>query len=278
MLDALAALAQTLLYGGVLFAAGGVLASVTLRPDASTLETLQCAVRRGAQLTIAATLFGLAILVLRLGDSLDASILQAVLMSNVGGAAALRASGATLLLVTPPPQEDEFGRGMNVTAAALVLCSFAFSGHAAADGIGAGLIAALHVGVAGWWMSSLLAMRSASLRSPSECVALVERFSSLAAWAIAILLIAGGVLIATLIDFSPFVLTPYARNLAIKLVIVAAVLGLAAYNRFALTARVLAGDAAALRNLRRAIDVEIVLIVAVLLATAIMTTYSSPHE
>jgi len=30
--------------------------------------------------------------------------------------------------------------------------------------------------------------------------------------------------------------------------------------------------------LRRAIDVEIVLIVAVLLATAIMTTYSSPHE
>jgi putative copper resistance protein D len=278
MLDALAAIAQALLYGGVLFGAGGVLASATLRPNVDVAETLRRTVRRGAWLTIAATLFGLALLVLRLGDSLDATILQAVLMSNVGGAAALRLSGATLLLVTPSVEEDEFGRGMHLTAAVLVLAGFSFSGHAAADGIVSGLIAALHVGVAGWWMSSLVALRSASVGATPDALALVARFSALAVFAITLLIVAGGVLIAVLIDFSPFVFTPYARNLSIKLLVVALVLGLAAYNRFALTARVLAGDSKALRTLQRAIEIEMWLIAAVLLATAIMTTYTSPHE
>lgn len=278
MLDALAALAQALSYCGVLCGAGAVLAAATLQPDSSAAAMLARLIRGGAWLTIAATLVGLGILVLRLGDSLDASILEAVLMSNVGAAAGLRLSGAVLLLVTPVAHDDAFGRGMHISAAVLVLASFVFSGHAAATGLWPGIIAALHVAAAGWWVSSLLAMRAAFSRSDGAAVSLVRRFSALAVLVIGVLTVAGSVLIVALLDFTPFQLTPYARNLAIKLAFVLLVLGLAAYNRFALTQRVLASDCVAILRLRRAVDIELLLMGAVLVATAIMTTYTSPHE
>lgn len=278
MLDALAAFAQTLLYGGVLLAAGAVFASATLQPSADLTSFLQQLVRKGAWLTIGASLLAAAALVLRLGDAVDAEILSAVFMSNVGAAIGLRFAGCVLLLVTPIDEADAFARGMQISAAVLVLASFLFSGHAAAEGIGLGVVAALHVGLAGWWLSALVAMRRAGARDSSTAVSLVRRFSALAILAVGALILAGGLLIAVLVEFSPFELTTYVRNLAIKLAVVAAVLALASYNKFVLTARVLANDAGALLKLRRAIDAELVLVVCVLIATAIMTTYSSPHE
>lgn len=276
MLEACAALLQALLYSGIALAVGGVLARATLQSATATAGVLQRFSRRGAWLTLVATLLALTILIMRLGE-IDASIVSAVLMSNVGAAAGLRLSGAVLLLVTPT-DDDSFGRGMQLSAAALVLASFLFSGHSAAEGLGPGVLAALHVAVVAWWASSLLAMRSALLRTPDAAADLVRRFSVLAVGAIAALVVAGGVLIAVLIDFSPFEMTAYARNLAIKLSLVTLVFVLAAYNKFALTARVLAKDRSALLKLRKAIDIEILLIAAVLIVTAVMTTYSSPHQ
>lgn len=278
MLDALAALAQTLSYCGVLCGAGAVLAAATLQPGLHPSETLARLTRAGAWLTIAATLLALGILVLRLGGSLDLGIVSAVLMSNVGAAAGLRLSGSVLLLVTPNADEDSFGRGMQMSAAVLVLASFMFSGHAAAEGLWPGIIAALHVAAAGWWVSSLVTMRAVFMRDASEAVSLVRRFSSLAVVAIGVLIVAGGLLIVALIDLDAFELTPYVRNLAVKLGVVVLVLGLAAYNRFALTKRVLAAESSAIATLRRAVDAELLLIVGVLMATAVMTTYTSPHE
>lgn len=278
MLDAFAALAQTLSYCGVLSAAGAVLAAATLRSGALAAQTLARLTRAGAWLTIAATLFALGVLMLRLGDSLDAEIAAAVMMSNVGAAAGLRLSGAVLLLVTPRGDDDAFGRGMQLSAAVLMLASFVFSGHAAAEGVWPGIIAAIHVAAAGWWVSSLIAMRVAFARGDAGAVSLVTRFSTLARYAVGGLVVAGVLLIAALLDFSAFEITAYARNLAIKLALVAAVLGLAAYNRFALTQGVIALRATAIAALRRSIEIELVLIVGVLIATAVMTTYTSPHQ
>lgn len=278
MLDALAALAQTASYCGVLCGAGAVLATATLHPDSGTAEALARLTRTGAWVTIVATLGALGVLALRLGGSLDPEIVSAVLMSNVGAAAGLRLTGGVLLLVTPAAYEDSFGRGMHLSAAALVLASFVFSGHAAAEGVWPGLIAALHVAAAGWWLSSLVAMRVAFVGGRSAAVSLVRQFSGRAVLGMAVLIVAGGLLLAALVDFSAFEMTDYLRNLAIKLGIVLFVLGIAAYNRFALTRRVLANDPAAILRLRRAIDIELVLIALVLIATAIMTTFTSPHQ
>jgi putative copper resistance protein D len=277
MLDALAAIAQALLYCGIAFSVGAVLARATLRPALGAVRTLELIGRYGACVTIGATLLGLAILALRLGDALDSVIVSAVLISNVGGAAALRLSGSVLLLVTPT-DDDGFGHGMQLSAAMLVLASFLFSGHAAAEGIALGALVAVHVAVVAWWVSALIAMRVASSHAAEGAVELVRRFSSLAMQGVAVLVILGIVLVVTLVDFSPFELTAYARNLAIKLALVLLVFGLAAYNKLVLTARVVAHDVAALQRLRKSIDVELALIGLVLVATAIMTTYSSPHE
>lgn len=277
MLEAFAALAQALLYAGVLFASGGVLAAATLRTSDMASRVLWRIVRVGAVLTLLATILGVVLLIVRLGADIDASILSAVLMSNVGAAAALRLSGSILLLVTPGSQDDSFGRSMHVTAAALVIASFAYSGHAASEGIGSGIVAALHVAVAAWWAGSLVALRFACAQSADEAVPLVRRFSSIAVAMIAALVVAGGVMIAVLVDFTANEFTPYARNLAIKIGIALCVLAIAAYNKFRLTDRVLGREPAATGKLRRAIEIELALLAAVLIATAILTTYSSPH-
>ena len=92
------------------------------------------------------------------------------------------------------------------------------------------------------------------------------------------LVAAGILLVFTLVDFSrPDWLSPYAQLLALKVALAAGVLGLAAYNKFRLTPRLSAGDDAATGALRRSIELELFVIVCVLAATAILTTYTSPH-
>jgi len=276
MLEGLAALAQALVYLAAVLAAGGVFARSTLRPGHAAAQILDLATRRGAIATIGATVAALVVLILRLGGGFDPSIVGTVLASNVGGAAAVRLAGACLLLVVPRDEEDGFNRGMLLSAAALVAGSFAFSGHAAVEGLWSGIVAAIHVAIVAWWVASLLALRRACAIG-EEPQALVRRFSTLALRMVGALVAAGVLLILALIDFAEG-FTPYARNLALKLAIVAIVLGVAAYNRFVLTKGIEAGDRAAVANLARSIDIELGLIGAILLMTAIMTTYTSPHE
>jgi putative copper export protein len=91
--------------------------------------------------------------------------------------------------------------------------------------------------------------------------------------------IAGLLLIYVLVDFETLPsLSPYEQNLAIKLALVGLVLGLATYNKFRLTPRLIAGDTAAKASLKKMIELELIVIAAVLIATAILTTYTSPHE
>jgi putative copper export protein len=64
--------------------------------------------------------------------------------------------------------------------------------------------------------------------------------------------------------------------MCVKLVLVAGLLSLAAFNKFRLTPRLLAGDAAAAHGLRRSIHAEMALAAAILLTTAVLTTLFGP--
>lgn len=273
MLDAFAAATQALMYAGVLCASGAVFAVSTLRPRDSDARLLASATRVGAIVTMLASALGAMLLVLRLGAGFDWAIASAVLTTNVGAAAALRIAGALLLLILPA-HDDSFGRGIHLSAAALIVASFAYSGHAATEGIVSGVIAASHVAIAAWWTGSLIALSRAS----DDAVRLVRRFSALAVGLIAGLVVAGAVLIFVLLDLSSLAITPYVRNLGIKILLAVCVFAIAAYNKFALTDRVLAGERAAQLSLRRAVHFELALIGAVLVATAILATYSSPFD
>ena len=277
MLDLLAALAQFALYAGVLCALGGVFAAATLRAPEPSERALDRLVRVGATLTIVATFTGALVLLYRLGGNFDEQTISAVLMSSVGAAGGLQVVGALLVLLTRASSEDTFVAGMRLSYAGLIAASFLFNGHSAAEGMPLGLIACVHITLAAWWVGALIAMeRACANTSIEETAALVQRFSGRAVIAILSLIIAGIIMIVGLLE-RPIEITSYLKVLALKVTLAVAVFGLASYNKFRLTPRLLAYDSRAARGLQRAIRVELFLIAAVLTATAILTTYQSPE-
>ncbi|HKQ84350.1 MAG TPA: CopD family protein [Steroidobacteraceae bacterium] len=277
MLDALAAAVRALLYAGVLSMVGFVLAELTLRPSRAMVEWLDRMTRRAAALTISACVLGTFVLFLRLGGQLDESTVSAVLTSSVGAATGLQLAGALMLLfAVREPSSSPVGRAGN---AAIAVASFAFNGHAAVVGFAEGLVAAAHVAAAAWWLGALFLMLHERVHEPMRFAALVRRFAVLALRIVGALVIAGLMLVVILVDFDrdPW-FTPYVRTLAIKIAIALTVLALAAYNKLRLTPSLLSGDASAARALRTTITAELLFIGAVLITTAILTTYTSPHE
>ena len=93
------------------------------------------------------------------------------------------------------------------------------------------------------------------------------------------MVIAGLLLIGALVEFDrdPW-LTGYGQLLAVKIGIATIALVLASYNKIRLPHRVMSADTQAIRSVRRMVGAELICIVAVLVATAILTTYTSPHQ
>jgi putative copper resistance protein D len=278
VLDALAALLKALTYAGVLSCTGAVFAQMTLRPPTDSMLVLSQLARRGAVLTIFAVLASAGCLFLRLGAQFDTATLSAVFLSGVGAAMCLQTAGAGLLLFGTTG-DDSMG-ATQLSNAAVVTASFAFNGHAAADGFTTGIVAFLHVSLAAWWIGSLWVLRDAcSGKQSTAAAALVSRFSAIAFGLVGGLVIAGLLLIGALVDFNrdPW-LSGYGQLLIVKIGIALVALTLASYNKFRLTPHLQIGALPALHALRRMINAELVCIALVLVTTAILTTYTSPHD
>ena len=279
MLDALAAAVKALLYAGVLTGAGAVFAEASLRRSLGAAVDFPARVMlRGGLVTVVATLVGALLLILRLGGQFDEPTLSAVFLSGSGAAICLQIAGSALTLVAMG--EDNTDRAMRLLNAALATLSFAICGHAATAGSPEGAVAFVHVSAAAWWVGSLWVLRYACANLELAVVAgLVRRFSSIARFLIGALLIAGLTLLLALVDFARHpLITLYGQILVMKLGVVLLVLGLATYNRFRLTPRLLAGDRTAVASLQQMIDAELVAIGAIIAITAILTVYSSPLE
>jgi copper resistance protein D len=279
MLDVLAAIFRALLYAGVLSCAGTVFASRwILTPDlASNLADVATRIaRRGAWLAIGASVAGALILILRLGGQFDEGTLSAVFNSGFGAATAALLAGAGLLLASP---SDPTAQTMRLGNAALMTLTFALSGHAPAADLAEGLVVFVHASAAAWWVGSLLLLRHACKRSDLRVIAqAVRRFSTIAVVLVGVLVIAGLVLVRSLLDFGNAApLSDYEKMLAVKIGIATLVFGVAAYNKLQLTPRLAAGDPTAVSSLEISINVELILIASVLAATAILTTYTSPE-
>lgn len=276
MLDALAALVKALLYAGLLSCAGVVFAAATLRGVADFDSVTSWVMRRGAWLTLACSAAGAMLLVIRLGAGIDEATLSAVFLSSSGAALCLQFAGAALLLANAG---DDSAHLMRLGNAGIAMLSFAFNGHAATLGITQGLVAFVHAMAAAWWIGSLwLLLWACQSIDRAQAAQLVRRFSAIALGIVGGLVLAGTVLILILVDFERLSeLAGYARWLAFKVALAVGVLGIATHNKFRLTPRLASGDALAAGELRQMIRAEMAVIGAVLLATAILTTYASPH-
>jgi putative copper export protein/mono/diheme cytochrome c family protein len=173
--------------------------------------------------------------------------------------------------------------------AAIYLATLAWAGHAAAAMQGA--LRALHLAsdtshalAAGAWLGALPALGYClASAQPNDAIARVtRRFSVLGVISVSALLVTGIVNACFLVgSFAALFGTPYGRVLIVKLAVFAAMLAIAATNRWRLTPQLASDNASARRSLRRNATLEIaggVAIVAIVgaLGTMIPGAHQSP--
>ncbi|MEJ6389796.1 copper resistance D family protein [Gymnodinialimonas ulvae] len=276
----LAILAKAAEYAAALVAIGGPLFVAIFRfaPD----DVLRLA----RQLAVGAALLGLAALALRFGirsarisgmgfeGAVDPMILGLVWDSPLGTAALWRGAGELLILAVLI--EGTIGLAASLLGALLVAVSYTLVGHSLGDPrwLLAGLVG-VHLLAGAFWIGALAPLhRAAGLTSGA---ALLHRFGRIASGTVAILVLAG-LTFAWLMVGSVAGLfgTAYGWTLIAKLVVVTGLLGLAAKNKLRLVPALASGEPSASSRLRRSIRMEIIAVALILLATATLTSITTP--
>jgi len=163
----------------------------------------------------------------------------------------------------------------------LVAASFGLTGHAAtaAPAIAMGPAVAAHAALAAFWWGGLLGL-GAALRGMDATAAapMVRRFSATAIVAVPALLACGLAVAVVQVGHPHALVEPgYGPVLCGKLLLAAALLAAASYNRWRLLPRLAGGDASALRSLRRSVRLETALVLAVFAATALLGQLPPPR-
>ncbi|MHB8474858.1 MAG: copper resistance D family protein [Steroidobacteraceae bacterium] len=211
------------------------------------------------------------------GGMLDGSLIGMVWQTGAGRANGMRVAGLLLAAVTAWSQRASWWSCLGAAAAAT---SFAWAGHARAlnpDLLPILLLSVHLLGIA-FWLGALLPLswvaRGGDL---PRIAAAAARFGAAAAVVVGTLVLAGAALLWLLLGHSIALgASTYGRWLIFKLALVACILCLAAFNKWRLTPRLLAGDGRAAANLRRTIRFELLVGGAILAVTATFTTITGP--
>ena len=267
-------------YAAALLAMGGVL-FVAVFGRLADGDVLRLARRLGA----GAALVGLAVLALRFGiraerisgmgleAATDPTMLGFVWQSPLGAAALWRGIGEAAILAVLLPGA---GRWIALAGAGAVAVSYAQVGHSLGEPrlALAGLLV-IHLLAAAFWIGALAPLRRAA-RGP-EGAALLHHFGTIAAVAVALLVLAGAGLAWLLAGSLPALLgTAYGWSLLAKVAVLAGLLGLAALNKWRLVPALASADPRASSALRRSIAIEGAAVAVILLTTAALTTVTTP--
>jgi copper transport protein len=171
--------------------------------------------------------------------------------------------------------------GALLTAAAVAIASFLVTGHAA-TAAPVWLMATMvgvHLLATAFWLGALFPLqRAAGTLGAIEAGALMDRFSKFAVVAVVGTVLSGLVISWVQVESPANLLgNEYGESLLRKLAIVAIVLGIAAYNKFALTPALARGEAAAGARIRRSIRIEYALYVLVVGAAMSLTLPTPPR-
>jgi putative copper export protein len=282
--DAAATVVKATLYAATLAAAGGVffLTYNASRLDAIERESISHRVRILIAVSLAASLARVLVTAGSMsGDAsgmLDAGLLAMVWRGGEGHSMLIRVGG--LLISAPALLGRRTGIWASVgvtTGAAGAATSFAWVGHLQAAGWGwATPLLGIHLLAVAFWVGALWPLWLLTRGDRPERVAgPAASFGRAAVFAVGLLLIAGLILLATLLgSASELWRSDYGRTACVKLALVACLLALAAFNKLRLTPRLIAGESAAVRALRRSIVAEVAFVGAVFLVTAALTTLS----
>ncbi len=203
-----------------------------------------------------------------------------VLMAWDGGqglALTIRAVGLMVAVFCLQPERLPWA---GCVGAAMGTLSFAVVGHVRAlhpDLLPILLVCAHLLGIA-FWLGALAPLLIVT-DSPDvpRAAAAAARFGGRAIFVVAGLTTAGLVLLWIMLgDFAALWTSAYGRHAVVKLAFVACLLCLAAFNKFRLTPRLLAGNAPAVRHLRTSLKLEILAGALILASTAALTTIDGP--
>jgi putative copper resistance protein D len=213
-----------------------------------------------------------------LASVMDLGLQSFALHSPAAGALVVRVIGLVILMIVLR-KKSEPGAPLIIGAVLVVLAGFTLMGHTTTHSprwLLASLLLA-HLLVVAFWFGALVPLRLASsYESPAGAGATIAAFSTAAAWIVPALFIAGLALAVQLLGTLAALRTPYGQLLIAKVVGFALLLGLAALNKWRLGPAVAAGHARRTLAFRRSLQIEYVLIAAVLTVTAVMTTFFSP--
>lgn len=261
--------ARIVLYIGLFFGAGGAAfraLSPALPEPARRLSIFTAAAGMAAALLVIG-LQGLDLLGLGVGDLAQGPVWKAGAFSVYGQTSLVALGALAAALLGLWAKSDKLGAVAGLVAIVLAGLAVSLSGHASAAQPQWLMKPALfiHMVAIAWWVGALypliLLLREdlATARDP------LLRFSRAIPFAIVPLVLSGVVLALVQLGWpGPAWLSGYGAILAAKLVLLAALFIVASWNRWALTAPAAAGDAQALRHMRRAIVAEIVLVLAIL--------------
>jgi putative copper resistance protein D len=233
----------------------------------------------------------------------DLSLQELAATSGVAIAALLRIVGLLLIIVglkSAPAQQPQSAPGGAAGAggwargqvpyslqapaswlgAVLVAASFTATGHTAASESHRWALASLlvlHLLVIEFWFGALLPLVFATRADPQLAARSVQRFSRIATALVPLILIAGLGMAWLLIPSWQVLGEPYGQLLLAKLIGFGVLLGLAALNKWRLGPELKTAGPHAARRFQRTVVSEYVLIGAVLVITAVMTSFFSPE-
>lgn len=270
----LASIATTFaFYTGVFISVGTVL----------TATVFQITIRRRAViffagLGLAATCLGFALMGATLtGDvagMTDPEMLGFLWSTPVGTTVALRLIGLTVLIAGL--FLGRVGVPISLAGGSLTLWSFATVGHVPdRDSLMLNAVLVFHLVAVALWIGVLSPLRRAALQGATlqDAADLGHRFGTLASVFVPLLILAGGYMSYELVgSLRALIGSSYGQVLIVKVFCVAVLLVAAAANKLRFVPRLAAGDRRAADHLAKSIAIEWAIVVAILAATAVLTS------
>jgi putative copper export protein len=282
--DAAAVCAKAVTYAATLGAAGSIFflrysGSLLLEPQRSRIRLLiGISLVASALASCARILLSAASMSGDLAGMFDSDFARMILGAGEGRATGMRIVGLALAALVISSKRGF--RALALIGAAIASISFAYVGHMRGllPNFAPTLLLCVHLLCVAFWLGALAPLLIAARDgTDTQVAALASRFGKLALGVVVLLLGAGGSLLWTLIgDAAQFWSSDYGRMMAVKLLVVAALLGLAAVNKLYLTPRLLSGHAKAVIQFRRSLKAEMVIGALILLITATFTTVAGP--
>ncbi len=213
-----------------------------------------------------------------LASALDGELQTLALHSSAALALAFRVAGLAAL-VPALRMKSTASSSLSIVAVIIVLAGFTMMGHTESHSPRwlLALLLLAHLIVVAFWFGALVPLRLVSSHESARIAGMtIGAFSTAASWIVPALFFAGLALAVVLVGSLAGLRTPYGQLLIAKVVGFALLLGLASLNKWRLGPTVASGDVQGTRAFRRSLQIEYVLIAAVLTVTAVMTTFFSP--